>query len=90
MKTSMNELQEIEDYLLHPHNEESVLMEARLLLEPELQEKTAWQQKTYTLVQHYGRKKLRQEIEAVHQELFTNDRYTSFRKKIMRLFRNQK
>ena len=87
MKTSANETREIEAYLLGTHPAEAVVMEARLLLDQDLREKTAWQQKTYGLIQAYGRKKLRSEIEAAHNELFTIEKHVSFRKKVMELFK---
>lgn len=87
MKTSLNELLLIEDFLLtSPGGEEKVLMQARLLLQPELQESIHWQQKTYQLVETYGREQLRKEISQVHQKLFASPEYLSFRQRIMRLF----
>lgn len=86
MRTFMNETQDIENYLLFPQSDNAVLMEARMLLDPQLREKVEWQQKTYAIVQEYGRQKLRNEMDQVHQELFTNDRYISFREKIRNIF----
>lgn len=84
MKTFMNETQEIEVYLLGQANP---VLEARLLLDKNLQQKVQAQQKTYALVQEYGRKKLRAEIEQVHQQLFTQNEHLSFRKKILEFFK---
>jgi hypothetical protein len=84
MKTFMNETHEIEVYLSGQANP---VLEARLLLDKNLQQKVQAQQKTYLLVQEYGRKKLRTEIEQVHQQLFTQNEYLSFRKKILEFFR---
>lgn len=87
MKTSLNELLMIEDFLLtNRGGEENTLMQARLLLQPELQESIHWQQKTYQLVETYGREQLRKEISQVHQKLFTAPEHLSFRQRIMRLF----
>ena len=87
MKTSLNELQLIEDFLLLPNNEEDkVLMEARILLRPDLRESIGWQQKTYQLVHAHGRSQLREEIRQVHEKLFTAPEHSSFRKRIMRFF----
>ena len=87
MKTSLNELLQIEDFLLGSNGEEeSALMQARLLLEPSLKESISWQQKTYQLVNTYGREQLRQEIGQVHQKLFTAPEHLSFRQKVMRFF----
>lgn len=87
MKTSATETQQIEAYLLGGNAEDALLVEARLLIDENLRTKTAWQQKTYELVNAYGRKKLKQEIEAVHHELFTSQKYLSFKEKILGYFR---
>lgn len=87
MKTSLNELQLIEDFLLtDPAGEEKTLMQARLILQPGLQESIRWQQKTYQLVNAYGREELKREIGKVHQQLFTAPEHLSFRQKVLRFF----
>jgi len=87
MKTSLNELRLIEDYLLSGReDEESCLFEAKLILQPELKEHVYWQNKTYQLVQDYGRKQLKTEIEKIHQTLFNTKEHQPFRQRIMRLF----
>lgn len=87
MRTSLNEIKAIEQHLLQEAPpEDNLLFEANLILDPELKEKVQWQQKTYQLVRTYGRKQLRAEIEAVHQQLFTQARHRSFRQKVLSLF----
>lgn len=87
MKTSLNELQLIEDFLLaDPAGEEKILMQARQILQPALQESIHWQQKTYRLVNAYGREQLKQEISRVHQMLFTAGEHLSFRQKVLHFF----
>ena len=86
----MIETEQIEAHLLKlsdPGN--SLVFEARLLLDAELNEKVAWQEKTYNIVRIYGRDQLKKEIESVHQKLFTQPEHTSFRQKIRRLFTNR-
>lgn len=88
MRTSLNELTLMEDFLLsNVSDEDKVLMQARLVLQPELQESMYLQQKTYRLVNSYGREKLQKEITQVHQKLFTAAAHLSFRRKIMRFFK---
>ncbi|MDB5011484.1 MAG: hypothetical protein JWQ06_2273 [Mucilaginibacter sp.] len=90
MKTLWNEIEQIEAYLHRSADTGSKLVfEARLLLEPELQEKTAWQQKAYEFIHRYGRRQLKQEIEAVHQQLFASPEHASFSQKIRLLFINR-
>lgn len=87
MKTSWNELLLIEDYLLSDRKgTDKILLEARMVLKPGLRESLFWQEKTYSLIQEYGRQQLRKEIEQVHEKLFTAPEHYSFRKKIMQLF----
>jgi hypothetical protein len=83
----MNELQQLEYYLqgkLLP--DERLLMEARLLLDVQLGDKLTWQQKTYSLIKTYGRKKLRTEIEQVSSRMFSEEKFKSFRKTIQTIF----
>jgi hypothetical protein len=68
---------------------DALVFEARLLLDTELREKMQWQQEAYRLVKVYGRDQLKQEIEAVHQKLFTEPEHLSFSQKIRRLFTNR-
>ena len=87
MRTSLIETQQIEAHLLQlsePGN--ALVFEARLLLEPGLHDKMQWQKQTYGIIRQYGRDQLKQEIEAVHAQLFTEPKHAGFRQKIMRLF----
>lgn len=87
MRTSLIETEQIEAHLLRLSEPgDALVFEARLLLEPELMDKMHWQKKTYTLINQYGRQQLKQEIEAVHQQLFNRPEHTGFRQKMMRLF----
>lgn len=88
MKTSLNELRLIEAHLLGGGApQERLLVEARLILQPELRQSLHWQQKTHELVRQYGRQQLKKEMEQVHQELFSPaTAHPSFREKILKLF----
>jgi hypothetical protein len=66
-----------------------LLFDARLLLNTDLQANVSAQKQVYTLVQQYGRRQLKQEIEAVHQQLFTQPEHLSFKQKIARIFLNR-
>ena len=88
MRTSLNNIAQTEAYLLKRSNPaDSLLFEAKTLLDQNLQAHVAQQQQVYTLVQQYGRKQVKAEIEAVHQQLFNQPEHLSFRQKIARLFR---
>ena len=87
MRTSLIDTQQIEAHLMHLSEPgDALVFEARLLLEPELSDKMRWQKETYTIIRQYGRDELKKEIEAVHQQLFTEPKHAGFRQKIMRLF----
>ena len=87
MRTSLLETERIEAHLLHLSNPgDALVFEARLLLDDELSEKLQWQKATCDMVKTYGRKQLKQEIEAVHQTLFSDARHKSFREKIKAIF----
>ena len=87
MMTSWNETEQIEAHLTGRLDiGDSLVFEARLLIDPELGDNALWQQKTYGIIQNYSRQQLKKEIEAVHQELFTQPAHVSFSHKIRRLF----
>jgi hypothetical protein len=89
MKTSWNETRQIDAYLSGSMDTgNALLFEANMILKPALQDKALWQIKAHTAIQHYGRTQLKNEIEAVHQKLFTSPQHTSFSQKIKRLFSN--
>ncbi|GAA4088999.1 hypothetical protein [Mucilaginibacter panaciglaebae] len=87
MTTSWNETRQIEAVLMGAAAPgEALLFEAKLILDSELANKMIWQQKTYNLIKQYSRKQLKAEIEAVHQQLFTQPEHYSFSQKIRQLF----
>jgi hypothetical protein len=83
MRTSLTETEQIEAHLLQLSSPgDALVFEAKLLVDDELQEKTHWQKATYNMVKLYGRKQLKQEIDAVHQTLFSTAKHKSFSEKI--------
>ncbi|MGN6395595.1 MAG: hypothetical protein ACTHMI_08515 [Mucilaginibacter sp.] len=90
MRTSLTETEQIEAHLLKQTSlGDALVFEARLLLDDELADKLYWQKTAYDMVNRYGRKQLRQEIEAVHQTLFNTAKHKSFSERIMRIFRKR-
>lgn len=67
--------------------EDRLLLEAQLRLDAGLAEKLKWQQKTYQLIREYGRRQLRQEIQAAHDQLFNSPDHAGFRQKIRSIFK---
>jgi hypothetical protein len=88
MRTSLNEIKQIEDHLLRlAPPEDSLVFEAKMILDNNLRHSVLLQQQTYTLVQQYGRKQLKAEIETVHQQIFSNPTQQGFVNKILSLFK---
>ena len=88
MPTLSIETREIEAYLSGAqYPEESLIFQAKLVLQPGLAEKVKWQQQTYRLLQLYSRQKLRAEISEVESTLFNDAAHLSFRQKVFRLFK---
>jgi hypothetical protein len=87
MKTSLNDTQTIELYLagkLSPWNR--MLFASRLRMNPDLRNELQLQKKTYWLVKIYHRKKLREELESLHQQILNNPAKRDFRKRILGIF----
>jgi hypothetical protein len=88
MRTSLNEIKQIEDHLLRlAPPEDSLVFEAKMILDNELHQRVLLQQQSYALVQQYGRKQLKAEIEAIHQQIFSNPTQQSFVNRIRSLFK---
>ncbi len=87
MRTLLNEIKLIDDHLFNQANTgDALLFDAMLILNPALQENVMWQKKTHAIVQQYSRKKLKAEIDSVHQRLFTEPTHQTFRQRVLSLF----
>ncbi|TWI94351.1 hypothetical protein JN11_04742 [Mucilaginibacter frigoritolerans] len=90
MRTSLNEIKLIDEHLFGTSNTgDALLFDAMLILDNTLSEKVEWQKNTHTLIQQYGRKKLKAEIDEVHQKLFNEPPHRHFAQKIRNLFLNR-
>ncbi len=87
MRTSLNEIKLIDAHILGENAPgDALVFEARLILNPGLAEQTAWQLQTHGLIRQYGKKRVKAEIEAVHQKLFTQPQHSRLKMKILSLF----
>ena len=87
MRTSLNEIKLIDDHLFNKGTiGDKLVFDAMLILDQALSDQIMWQKRTHAIVQQYGRKKVKAEIEAVHRELFTKPEHQSFRQRILGLF----
>ena len=88
MRTSLNEIQEIEGFLLKTNsNEDRLLQEARTCLDVDFAEKVSFQKEAYEQIRSYARIQLREEIKSVEKRLFSTTEQTGFRAKILRIFK---
>jgi hypothetical protein len=87
MKTSLTDVSQTEKYLRHELSaEDSLVFQAQLLISHELRKDTFFHKIVHSMVGMYHRKKLKAEIEFVHQKLFNDPARANFRQEIMRLF----
>jgi hypothetical protein len=87
MRTSLNNIKAIDDYLQHALTPgEQLLFEANILLNKELADDVARQRNASAMVMEYSRKITKAEIAAVQQLLNTAPQYRSFMQRIVRLF----
>jgi hypothetical protein len=88
MRISLNKVEQIDNHLFNRGNtQDKLLFEALLILDPALKSQVSWQKKALDFVQHYGRKKMKAEIESVHRQLFNEPAHRRFRNKILSLFK---
>ena len=87
MRTSLNNIRTIDDYLFgRNHPGDALLLEANLVLNPSLADDVLQQQKVYAVIEHYSRKMLRSEIKSVQEKLATAPQYRSFMQRIVDIF----
>ena len=87
MRTSLNNIRETEEYLfgiLTPV--ERLIFNARTLVDPLFRRDTHFQKNAYRVIRHYGRKKLREEIEAVETRMFNDGDARSLQNQISKIF----
>ncbi|MDV3310166.1 MAG: hypothetical protein LOY03_15265 [Cyclobacteriaceae bacterium] len=90
MRTSLNELKEMEEFLsgtMKPG--ETLLFRARLLLDPALRRNLSLLQRCHAVIRWYGRKELKEKIQSVHNRVFTDPGRTAYRRSIEQLFHRQ-
>ena len=89
MMTWINSMKNVDDYVtgkLSP--DESLLFEARLLLDPALKFKVALHKKVISIVCAYGRKKVKNEVELIGQRLFSDQSRKDFHRAVNKAFDN--
>jgi hypothetical protein len=90
MRTSLNNINAIDDYLLNRlAPADALLFEANTLLNVDLAADVKHQQNTYSIVKQYGRQALKAEIMAVKQILSEAPQHRSFMRRIANLFKSK-
>lgn len=88
MRTSLTEIQEIENWLLQQAApEDRLVMDARLQLSASLREQLHWQSQTYRLIHYAGREQLKAEIKTIESQLFTACEHKTFQDIIRSIFK---
>lgn len=88
MRTSLNNLKLAEEYLTgQAVPGDSLLFQARMIIDPEMKEDVQHQQQAYRLVELYGRQQLKAQLEEVHEQLFALPKYARFKQRVLELFR---
>jgi hypothetical protein len=88
MRTSLTEIQQTEKYLLgEMHPEDALVFEARILSNPLLKMNVFFQKKVHAVLRAYHRKKLKEEAESIHQQLFSDPGKNDFREMIFHCFK---
>lgn len=88
MRTSLNNIKGIDDYLLgNMAPGDTLLFEAKMLLNSDLREDVLHQKNTCSIIRQYGRQSIKAEIKAVQQILVTAPQHQSFMRRIVSLFK---
>jgi hypothetical protein len=89
MKISWNDTRHIERYLDNElSEEEKILFEAQLVLEPHFKLHVRLQKQIHALIKLYGRRKMKAEIGKIHHKLFQNPEHVIFQQRIQQLFKD--
>jgi hypothetical protein len=87
MRTSLNNIKAIDDYLsgsMAPGD--ALLFEAKMLLNNDLRDDVQLQQNTYSIIRQYGRQSIRAEILTIQQTLSTAPQHRGFMQRIKSIF----
>lgn len=87
MRTSLNQIKEADNFIegVLPADD-SLVMQARMLVDEDWRHNVAIQQETISLVRAFGRKKLKARLEATHEKLLGTHAESAFKLKISKIF----
>ena len=88
MRTSLNNIKAIDDYLLgHMAPGDTLLFEAYILLNSNLTDAIQQQQNTYAVIRQYSRQKIKAEIMVAQEKLANAPQHYGFMQRIANLFK---
>ena len=88
MRTSLNNIKAIDDYLLgNMPPGDALLFRANMILNDDLVNDVAHQQLTHETIRQYGRKSIKAEIVAVQKKLAVTPEYRNYIQRILNLFK---
>ncbi|MGY3213640.1 hypothetical protein [Mucilaginibacter sp. HD30] len=88
MRTSLNNIKAIDDYLFGSMAPgDRLLFEAKMLLNNELINDVQHQKNTHAIIRQYGRQSIKTEIKAVQHILATAPQHNNFMQRIVNLFK---
>lgn len=88
MRTSLNNIKAIDDYLSGGMpTGDALLFEANVLLNSDLRDNMQHQQNTYAIIRQYSRQRIKGEIASVQKILTTAPQHRGFMLRIANLFK---
>ncbi|GAA4325785.1 hypothetical protein GCM10023149_28330 [Mucilaginibacter gynuensis] len=88
MRTSLNNIKTIDDYLLgYMPTADKLLFEANIILNDDLESDIAHQRLTHETIRQYGRQKIKAEIISAQQKLAAAPQHRDFMQRIVNLFK---
>ena len=89
MRSSLNKIQEAEQFIQKQlPSDETLVYEAKLLTSPLMRWNTAVLKFTLRLVKLYHRKKLKKDVNEVHQNLFSQGSNSDLKNQIQKIFQS--
>ena len=90
MRISLNNIREIERYAEGTMDRnEAVLFEEKMRSDSLLRLNVSLQEKVLAIIRMYHRKKLKMELEEIHQRIFNDPGKVTFRERVLEIFRNK-
>jgi hypothetical protein len=88
MRTSLNEIKQIEAYLSKQLTaSDRLVFEARMLINKKLRHDVTLQRMVYSIIKYHFRATLRPKFQHLHQQLFDDPAHASLKQEIIQLFK---